>query len=73
MHGRFVDELRATMAGQPLLLRKLLVFAPAFSSFVSLDGILGSDVGRGGIVRIDATNGIFRLEPENRGGLRPRS
>jgi len=72
VHGRFVDELRATMAGQPLLLRKLLVFAPAFSSFVSLDGILGSDVGRGGIVRIDATNGIFRLEPESR-GLRPTS
>jgi hypothetical protein len=64
VRGRFVEELRATMGGQPVVLRRLLVFAPAFASFVSLDGILGSDVGRGGIVRIDATNGIFLLEPE---------
>lgn len=64
VHGRFVDEVAATMAGLPLLLRKLLVFAPAVSSFVALDGILGSDVGRGGVVRIDATNGVFLLGPE---------
>lgn len=63
VHGRFVDELRATMGGQVLVLRKLLVLSPAFASFVSLDGILGSDVGKGGIVRIDATNGLFLLEP----------
>lgn len=66
VHGRFVNELRATTAGQPLVFRKLLVFAPAFTSFVSLDGILGSDVGRNGTVRIDATNGLFRLEPPGR-------
>jgi hypothetical protein len=71
VHGRFVDEFRATMGGQPILLRKLMVFAPAFSSFVSLDGILGSDVGKTGLVRIDATNGIFLLEPpEGRRGVR---
>lgn len=64
VRGRFVDELHATMGGQPLLLRKLLVFAPSFSSFVSLDGVLGSDIGRGGVVRIDATNGLFLLEPQ---------
>ena len=63
VHGRFVDEVKATMAGQPLVLRRLLVFAPAVSSFVSLDGILGGDIGRGGVVRIDATNGIFQLLP----------
>jgi hypothetical protein len=66
VNGRFVDELRATMGGQPLLLRKLLVFAPAVRSFVSLDGILGSDVGKGGVVRIDATNGLFLLSAESR-------
>jgi hypothetical protein len=71
VHGRFVDELKATMGGQPLLLRKLMVFAPAFSSFVSLDGILGSDVGKSGVVRIDATNGLFLLEAAK--GLRGRS
>ena len=69
--GRFIDELHLTTGGQPVLLRKLLVFAPAFSSFVGLDGILGSDVGRSGVVRIDATNGLFILEPSPSGrGLR---
>ena len=70
VHGRFVDEVRATMAGQPLVLRKVMVFAPAFSSFVNLDGILGSDVGKSGTVRIDATNGIFLLEPSRVTALR---
>lgn len=74
VHGRFVNELRVTMGGQPILLRKLMIFAPAFTSFVSLDGVLGSDVGKSGLVRIDATNGLFLLEPpEGRRGLRGRS
>jgi len=64
VRGRFVDEVHATMGGQPLVLRKLLVFAPQVSSFVTLDGVLGSDIGRGGVVRIDATNGLFLLEPQ---------
>jgi hypothetical protein len=51
-----------------------MVFAPSFTSFVSLDGILGSDVGKSGLVRIDATNGLFLLEPPDRQrGLRGRS
>jgi len=64
VRGRFVDEVHATMGGQPLVLRKLLVFAPQVSSFVTLDGVLGSDMRRGGVVRIDATNGLFLLEPQ---------
>jgi hypothetical protein len=74
VHGRFIDEVRMTMAGQPLIFRKLLVFAPAFSTFVSLDGVLGSDIGRSGVVRIDATNGLFVLEAQRRpSGLRSKS
>jgi hypothetical protein len=74
VRGRFVDELRANMGGQPIVLRKLLVFAPAFSSFVSLDGILGSDIGKGGLVHIDATNGLFLIEQSPRPrSLRPLS
>jgi hypothetical protein len=61
------------MGGRALVLRKLMVFAPSFSSFVTLDGILGSDVGKGGVVRIDATNGLFQLEPAPTRGLRTRS
>ena len=67
VHGRFVDELRATMGGQAMVLRKLLIFIPEVSSFVGLDGILGSDIGKGGVVRIDATNGLFLIEEARRG------
>lgn len=73
VQGRFVDELRATMGSEALVFRKLMVFAPAVSSFVSLDGILGSDVGRSGTVRIDATNGLFLLQSSRRQTLRPGS
>jgi hypothetical protein len=62
VRGRFVDEVHATMGGQPIVLRKLLIFAPRVSSFVGLDGVLGSDIGREGVVHIDATNGLFQLE-----------
>jgi predicted aspartyl protease len=64
VHGRFIDEMRMSMAGQRLLFRKLLVYAPAVSTFIPLDGVLGSDVGKNGTVRIDATNGLFLLEGE---------
>lgn len=60
--GRFIGELRLSLRGKTILFQKLLVFAPAVSTFVTLDGVLGSDVGRTGIVRIDATNGVFAVE-----------
>jgi predicted aspartyl protease len=65
VHGRFIDEIAMTMAGQRLLFRKLLVYAPAIVTFIPLDGVLGSDVGKSGTVRIDATNGLFILEGDN--------
>jgi hypothetical protein len=49
------------LPGQTLVLRKMLVYAPAFWTFVHLDGVLGSDVARAGIMRIDATNHLFAL------------
>lgn len=74
VHGRFIDEMRMSMAGQRLLFRKMLVYAPAVSTFVPLDGVLGSDVGKSGTVRIDATNGLFLLESQKYDeGLRIRS
>ncbi|HZK78212.1 MAG TPA: retropepsin-like aspartic protease [Gemmatimonadaceae bacterium] len=64
VHGRFIDEVRMSMAGQRLVFRKMLVYAPAVVTFVPIDGVLGSDVGKSGIVRIDATNGLFLLESQ---------
>ena len=64
VHGRFIDEMRLSMGGQRLLFRKILVYAPAVATFVPIDGVLGSDIGKTGTVRIDATNGIFLLESQ---------
>jgi hypothetical protein len=64
IHGRFIGEVRLSMGGQRLLFRNVLVYAPALATFVPLDGVIGSDVGRSGVVRIDATNGLFLLESQ---------
>jgi hypothetical protein len=64
VHGTFIDEMRLSMGGQRLLFRNVLVYAPALATFVPLDGVIGSDVGRSGTVRIDATNGLFLLEDQ---------
>jgi aspartyl protease len=66
--GRFIADLRLTLRGKTLLFQKLLVFAPSVTTFITLDGVLGSDVGRTGVVQIDATNGVFSIDapPVNR-------
>ena len=72
VRGTFVDNLRLSLGGRLLVFRKLLVFAPAYSSFVTLHGVFGSDIGKTGTVRIDATNGVFLIEPANSSSvLRP--
>ncbi|MGH9423399.1 MAG: retropepsin-like aspartic protease family protein, partial [Thermoanaerobaculia bacterium] len=68
VHGRFIDEIGMSMAGQRLLFRQVLVYASAVATLIPLDGVLGSDIGKSGIVRIDATNGIFVLQGEDNFG-----
>lgn len=60
--GRFIRGIRLSLGGRNLLFQKLLIFAPAAASVVNLDGVLGSDVGRTGVVLIDAANGVFGIE-----------
>ncbi len=67
VRGTFVDNIRLSLGGRLLVFRKLLVFAPAYSSFATLHGVFGSDIGKTGTVRIDATNGLFLIEPANSG------
>src|SRR6266550_577368 len=64
--GRFISELRLSLHGKALLFQKVLVFAPAVSTFVNLDGVLGNDIARTGVVRLDAANGIFSVEARSR-------
>ncbi|HUQ19037.1 MAG TPA: retropepsin-like aspartic protease [Gemmatimonadaceae bacterium] len=59
--GRFIPDLRLSLAGTNLIFQKLLVFTPAVSSFIALDGVLGSDAGKTGVMRIDAMNGVFSI------------
>jgi hypothetical protein len=60
--GWFIRDARLALGGQTLLFQKLLIFAPATVSVVNLDGVLGSDIGRTGVVHIDATNGVFSID-----------
>jgi hypothetical protein len=60
--GQFIPSMRVALRGRNILFQKLLVFTPAVSSFVTLDGILGSDAGKTGVILIDAANGVFSIE-----------
>jgi hypothetical protein len=60
--GRFISDLRLALRGKTLLFQKLLVFAPSVATFVTLDGVLGSDIGKTGVVQIDAVNGVFSID-----------
>jgi hypothetical protein len=58
---RVVPNLTLNVGGSSVRLERILVYGPAYSGLINCDGILGSDVGRFGRIRIDATNGLFSL------------
>lgn len=60
--GRIISDVRLALRGRTLLFQKVLVFAPSVATFVTLDGVLGSDIGRTGVVQIDAVNGVFSID-----------
>jgi len=62
LQASIVHELRVEVKDHPLFLRDLVIYAPVYRTLVSLDGVLGADVSRAGIVRLDATNGIFAVD-----------
>lgn len=59
--AKMIPQIAFDLPGQTLALKRMLVYAPAFWTFVHLDGVLGSDVARAGVMRIDATNHLFAL------------
>lgn len=61
LQAPILHELEVTVRGHPLFLRELVIYAPVYRTLVSLDGVLGADVSRAGVVRLDATNGIFSV------------
>ena len=60
--GQFIGDIRLWLGTRRLDFRQLLIFAPAISSFGTIDGILGSDITRTGVVTIDPVNGVFTIE-----------
>ena len=62
LRASIVHELRVDVRGHPVFLRELLIYAPVYRTLVSLDGVLGADVARAGVIRMDATNGIFAVD-----------
>jgi predicted aspartyl protease len=56
-----IPSLALGVGDRRLRLRNLLVRAPWRITFVDVDGVLGSDVGKDGRVRIDMTNGVFAV------------
>jgi hypothetical protein len=58
-----IENVLVKVGHADLALRHVAVHAAAFTGFVTLDGVIGSDVGSAGVVRIDATNGVYRVSP----------
>jgi Predicted aspartyl protease len=62
LQAPIVHQLNVTVRDHPLFLREMLIYAPVYRTLVSLDGVLGADASRAGVVRLDATNGIFSVD-----------
>jgi hypothetical protein len=58
-----IPDMPLVVGERRLHFRNLVVTAPRRITFMNLDGVLGSDIGRSARLRIDMTNGLFGLVP----------
>jgi hypothetical protein len=63
VRAEIVRSLAMNLGRESVVLRRVMLGVPTVGGLVSLDGVLGADLGQRGVVRIDATNGIFRVGP----------
>jgi hypothetical protein len=61
--GVVVPRLRLFLGSTPLLFQRVFLYSAQYPTIFELDGTLGADIGRGGVVRIDMTNGRFEVGP----------
>lgn len=61
--GLIVPLITLFLDARPIVFERLFLFNAQYPTIFTLDGTLGSDVGRGGRVRMDMTNGRFELLP----------
>lgn len=55
--GIVVPNVRLFLNDVPVSLERLFLYEAQYPTIFALDGTLGADVGRGGVMRIDMTNG----------------
>ena len=55
--GIVIPSVRLYLGDTPLTFKRIFLYEARYPTIFALDGTLGADVGRGGIVRIDMTNG----------------
>lgn len=55
--GIVIPSVRLFLGDVPLSFRRIFLYEAQYPTIFTLDGTLGSDIGRGGVVRIDMTNG----------------
>ena len=58
---RVVPFLTVTIGNKQIQLEDVIVYGPDTSGLMNSDGFLGSDLGRFGLIHIDATNGVFTV------------
>jgi predicted aspartyl protease len=61
LRGEVIPRMRMTLRDTPLIFERMFVYVTDYPTLFVLDGTLGGDVGAGGVVRIDMTNGIFAV------------
>ncbi|MEO7041791.1 MAG: aspartyl protease family protein [Gemmatimonadaceae bacterium] len=55
--GIVIPEVRLFLGTTPLSFKRIFLYQATYPTIFKLDGTLGADIGRGGTVRIDMTNG----------------
>ncbi len=59
--GLVIPSLRLFLGDVPLTFERIFLYDAHYPTIFDLDGTLGADVGLGGVVRIDMTNGRFDI------------
>jgi hypothetical protein len=58
-----IPETRLSLGGHAIRFRNLMVVPPRRTTFINLDGVLGTNAWTGARLRIDMTNGRVDIEP----------
>lgn len=63
VRGEALSGVVLKIGTSEIALRSVTVRERVIAGFLALEGVFGSDVGAAGVVRIDATNGVYAVSP----------